>query len=490
MQRKRKNLKPQQRLDKIQASNIKCNIKQGNNNLNSSLTTKKEVRPMNKVISEPRVIQEVIDSFSRTTEEIFSLEELKKLLSSGRQLKMKFGVDLTAPDLHIGHAVNLWMYRRLQELGHKIIFLIGDFTTQIGDPTGKSKTRPIIPPEEIKKNAEAFIKQTKMILHDDPNLVEVRRNSEWYDKLSAKELLSLMSMVTHNRLIAREMFQKRIQGGKEIYEHELVYPILQGYDSVMLKADLTIIGSDQLYNEMMGRFFQEKFGQTPQVIITTKITPGIDGKEKQSKSLGNYIGLAHSPREKFGRVMSMPDNLIIEYFKVYTEVPLEEIAQMERELSSDPMRFKLLLAKEIVKRYHGERVAEEELEWFKKTFSERQIPEEAPVISLGRQSANAFEILRRCFTSQEKSNSEIKRLIKQGAVKVDSRTVESAEEEISLPADGIKLKVGKRTWFRVVPKEDAFKMKRELRKKDQSASYCCEAADALLAENLPPEDAY
>jgi len=207
-----------------------------------------------------------------------------------------------------------------------------------------------------------------MILIDDPNLVEIRRNSEWYDKLSAKKLLSLMSMVTHNRLMARKMFRNRIKERKEIYEHELVYPVLQGYDSVMLQDDITIIGSDQLYNEMMGRFFQEKFAQNPQIIITTKITPGIDGRDKQSKSFGNYIGLSHSPREKFGRVMSMPDNLIVEYFKVYTEVPLEKIAQMEKDLPSDPMKFKLLLAKEIVQRYHGEKIAEDEFKWFKKTF--------------------------------------------------------------------------------------------------------------------------
>lgn len=405
---------------------------------------------MNKVIINSKIVKEVIDSFSRTTEEIFSLEELKKLLSGGRRLRMKFGVDVTAPDLHIGHAVNLWMYRKLQELGHKIIFLIGDFTTQIGDPTGKSRMRPIISLEEIEKNAQAFIKQTKMVLHDNPNLVEVRRNSEWYDKLSAKELLSLMSMVTHDHLMAREMFRKRIKEGKEIYEHELVYPILQGYDSVMLRADLTIIGSDQLYNEMMGRFFQERFGQIPQVIITTKITSGIDGKEKQSKSLGNYIGLAHSPREKFGRTMSIPDSLIIEYFKVYTEVPLEEIARMERGLPSDPMKFKLLLAEEIVQRYHGEKAAKEELRWFKKTFSEQQIPEDAPVISLGSDSASAFEVLRKCFTPEQKSNSEIKRLIRQGAVKIDSRTVEDYEGIVLLPTGGIKLKVGKRNWFKII----------------------------------------
>lgn len=406
---------------------------------------------MKKVKTEKNIVNGVIDSFARTTEEIFSLEELRKLLSSGRQLRMKFGLDLTAPDLHIGHAVNLWMYRKLQELGHKMIFLVGDFTTQIGDPTEKSKTRPIISPEEIQKNAKVFIKQAMLVLHNDPKLVEVRRNSEWYNKTSAKELLSLMSMMTHGRLLARDMFRNRMKEGKEIYEHEIIYPILQGYDSVMLRSDLTIIGSDQLFNEMMGRFFQEKFGQTPQVIITTKITSGIDGKEKQSKSLGNYIGLAHSPREKFGRVMSIPDNLIIDYFEVYTEVPLKEIARIEKDLSRNPMKYKLLLAQEIVKRYHGKEVAEKELQWFKEIFSARKIPEDVPRVSMGSNSATAFQLLRKCFSVREKSNGEIRRLIKQHAVKIDNRTIENLEEEILLPVEGIKLKVGKRKWFRVVP---------------------------------------
>lgn len=406
---------------------------------------------MKKIISELKMVKKVIDSFSRTTEEIFSLEELKRLLSSGRQLKMKFGLDVTAPDLHIGHAVNLWMYRKLQELGHKICFLVGDFTTQIGDPTGRNKTRPIIPPGEIRENAEAFIKQAKMVLHDKPDLIEIRRNSEWYDKLSAKELLSLMSMVTHDRLMAREMFRKRAQEGKEIYEHELAYPILQGYDSVMLETDLTIIGSDQLYNEMMGRFFQEKFGQAPQVIITTKITPGIDGKEKQSKSLGNYIGLSHSPRDKFGRVMSMPDSLVIDYFKVYTEVPLEEVSEMEQSLPTDPMGFKFRLAREIVKRYHGEEIAEKELKWFQKIFSRRQIPQDAPKVSIGASSATLFQIIRKCFTAQERTNSQLRRLIDQGAVRINDETIKDFERLILIPAGGVNLKAGKRIWFKVLP---------------------------------------
>ncbi len=404
---------------------------------------------MKKVVTDPEVIGEVISSFSRTTEEMFSLEELKSLLSSGRQLRMKFGVDVTAPDLHIGHAVNLWMYRKLQELGHRVIFLVGDFTTQIGDPTGKSKTRPIIPPEEIRKNAEAFIDQAMMVLRDDEDLVEVRRNSEWFDGLSAKELLSLMSTVTHDRLISRDMFRKRISDGKEIYVNELVYPVLQGYDSVMLKANLAIIGSDQLFNEMIGRFFQEKFGQKPQVIITTKITPGIDGKEKQSKSLGNYIGLSHSARDKFGRIMSMPDRLVIDYFKVYTEISLEEISEMEQLLPADPMRFKLMLAKEIVERYHGEETAEEELNWFQKTFSGRQIPQDISAVSIGASSSTLFQILRKCFTAQEKTNGQIRRLIDQGAVRVNGETVKDPQKLILLSAGGINLKVGKRIWFKV-----------------------------------------
>lgn len=396
-----------------------------------------------------RIINNLIHSFARTTEDILTLAEFKKLLVAGRQLRMKFGVDVTAPDLHIGHAVNLWMYRKLQELGHKIIFLVGDFTTQIGDPTGKSRTRPIIPLKEIEKNAKSFIRQAMMVLLNDPRLVEVRYNSEWYDKMRAKELIYLMSMITHDRLIGRDMFRKRMREGKEVYEHELVYPILQGYDSVMLNTDLTIVGLDQLFNEALGRFYQGKFGQPSQVIITTRITPGIDGKEKQSKSLGNFIGLDHSPREKFGRIMSMPDKLIIDYFKVYTEVSLKEVAQIEKDLKNTPLKYKLRLAKKIVARYHGPKVAEEELLWWQKTFSKKEAPEDLPVISLKKKSANIFEILREAFPPKEKSNSEIRRLIAQHAVSVNNQTVQSPTQNIRLGDTGVIVLVGKRTWFKI-----------------------------------------
>jgi len=405
----------------------------------------------NKIIHDQKTIDQLIDSFARTTDEIFSLQELKKFLLSGKQLRMKYGVDVTAPDIHIGHAVNLWMYRKLQELGHKIVFLIGDFTTQIGDPTGKNKTRPLIPESEIKKNSQAFIDQATLVLKNDPDLFEIRRNSEWFDKMPAKEMLSLMSTVTHKKLLAREMFRKRIENGEDIYEHELIYPILQGYDSVVLESDLTIIGTDQLYNEMMGKFFQEKFNQLPQVIITTKITPGIDGGEKQSKSLGNFVGLAHSPREKFGRIMSMADNLIIEYFKVYTDVPLKEISEMEKDLSNRPMEYKFALAKEIVKRYHGEVIAQDELDWFKNTFSEKNIPEDMLKIYFNKEKENILEILKNCFEFK-KSNSDLRRLIQQGAVKADEEKISDEKQEIKIGKHGVNIKVGKRNWFKVLKK--------------------------------------
>ena len=397
------------------------------------------------IVTAPHIIDAVISDFARTTDEIFTLEELRRQLSSGKQLRMKYGVDVTAPYLHIGHAVNLWMYRRLQELGHKIIFLIGDFTTQIGDPTGKNKTRPVLPEEEIQTNADAFIEQAFMVLHRDDEVVEVRRNSEWLANMNANQLLSLLSMITHSRLISRDMFQRRINDNEDIYMHELVYPILQGYDSVALNSDLTIIGSDQLFNEMVGRTYQEKFSQAAQTIITTRITPGTDGKHKQSKSLNNYIGLGHSPREKFGRIMSIPDELIIQYFEVYTDVPLKEVARLRNLMAEDPFGCKLLLAERIVARYHGDDTASEEREWFIKTFSQRQAPADAPVVKVTSANLTAFSLLRQCL-DESISNRELRRLFHQGGIRVDEQVIKDVDQVLTLPA---AVKVGKRKWFRV-----------------------------------------
>lgn len=393
--------------------------------------------------------EQLMESFNRTTEQFFSLDEFKTLLASGRQLRIKYGVDVTAQYLHIGHAVNLWMMRKLQDMGHKVIFLIGDFTTRIGDPTGKNKTRPVIPQEQIEENTEKFIEQVKMILRfDDPNLLEIRKNSEWFGNMPVSKFLELLSMVTHSRLISRNMFQKRIKENEEIYIHEMIYPILQGYDSYALNADLTIIGSDQLFNEMLGRFFQEKFGQKPQVIITTKITPGIDGKAKQSKSLDNYIGLGHSPRDKFGRAMTLPDNLIDEYMKIYTDLSDKEILEIERRMQSEPMEYKKTLAKEIVKKYHGDEVAQFEKDWFEKTFSKKEIPDSIPEVVINENSLNAIEYVTRLLDGKQ-SNSEIRRLITQGAVRIDDKKISDPNEVIKV-RNGSVVKIGKRTWFRIL----------------------------------------
>ncbi|MGZ6366149.1 MAG: tyrosine--tRNA ligase [Ktedonobacteraceae bacterium] len=391
---------------------------------------------------------DILKQFARTTEEIFSLQELERLLDSGRQLRIKYGVDLTAPYLHIGHAVNLWMMRMLQDLGHKVQFLIGDTTTRIGDPSGRNVLRPIIPQEEIESNAQAFMAQAQMVLRcDDPELYEIRRNSEWYDKMPMDGLLHLLSMVTHARLVSRDMFRERMRQGQDIHMHEMIYPVLQGYDSFALDSDLTIIGTDQLFNEMMGRFYQERLGQLPQVIITTKITPGIDGKAKQSKSLGNYIGLGHSPRDKFGRVMTLPDHLIVSYLEVYTDVPLEFVAEIATRVEKEPMKWKLFLAHEIVKRYHGSEIADNEQEWFLRTFSTRKTPNDIPLIQVEPGEQLAFGLVKQFF-GDKKSHSEIRRLFSQGAILLNDQTLRQAEQVVEIH-DGDVFRVGKRTWFRL-----------------------------------------
>ncbi len=387
-------------------------------------------------------------AFTRTVADIVSQHEWKALLLSGRQLRIKYGVDVTAPDLHIGHAVNLWMMRMLQDMGHKVIFLIGDFTTTIGDPSGKNKTRPVISQEAIEKNAEEFIRQARMVLRfDDPHLIEVRRNSEWFGKMPAAELLSLLAMVTHARLISRDMFQRRIASGDDIRMHELVYPLLQGFDSWKLESDLTIVGSDQLFNEMMGRFFQEKLGQTPQVIITSKVTPGLDGGPKQSKSLGNYIGLAFSPTDKFGKAMTLKDELIGTFFEAYTDVPDEVLLAMRILAEENPFEAKKRLAHAIVRRFHGSGVADEERARFEATFSRRETPTEMPEVTLESPTLSLLDLLQLHFGGA-KSRTQIRTLITQGGVRRSGTKVTNPTEQLRL-FDGEVFQVGQRSWFRV-----------------------------------------
>lgn len=393
-------------------------------------------------------VERTLTRFARTTDEMFTLEELRARMLSGKQLVMKYGVDLTARDLHLGHAVNLWMYRAMQDLGHKVVLLLGDFTTQIGDPTGKSKTRPVLAPEEIEKNAESIQAQALKILRDDPEVLEVRRNSEWLNAMKPAALLSVMSRVTVERLLSRDMFRRRMANGEPIGAHEFVYPIIQGWDSVCLEADLTIIGSDQLFNEMTGRFLQEKVGQASQVIVTTKITPGLDGGEKQSKSLGNYVAVDHSPREKFGRLMRLIDPLVGPWLSVYSDLSDDEIAAIVTLQQDQPMAAKYAMATAIVARYHGQTVADEEQQWFRATFSARQIPEDAEQIGLDRTTLTVFELVRR-LSPEAVSNSEVRRLIKQGGVSIDGSRYADETTSVTFTEEPVPVKLGKRRWLKI-----------------------------------------
>jgi tyrosyl-tRNA synthetase len=388
----------------------------------------------------------VIDRLRRTTDLIVGEDDLRERLESGRPLRIKYGVDCTAPDLHLGHAVNLWMMRQLQDLGHRVVFLLGDLTTRVGDPTGRSETRPVLTPAQIDANAASFLEQVSLVLRTDPDVFEVRRNSEWYDAMPVAELLSLFAQVTQAQLMSRDMFRERVAAGREIAVHELVYPVLQGYDSFAMQSDLTIVGSDQLFNEQLGRHFQQRLGAPPQVVITTTITPGIDGRTKQSKSLDNYIGLTDSPRDKFGKVMSIPDSLVEMYARVYTELPLDTVAALADATGPAARDAKLRLAAAVVTRYHGAGIAKTELDAFRHTFSERSEPDEMPEVVVTGEVATAFDLLRAARPSDSKS--ELRRLLRQGAVTINGVRTDDPTAAIDLGA-GVVLKSGARTWHRI-----------------------------------------
>ncbi|TSC97305.1 MAG: tyrosyl-tRNA synthetase, partial [Candidatus Berkelbacteria bacterium Licking1014_2] len=310
---------------------------------------------------------------TRGVAEIIGQEELEKKLKAGQKLRIKHGVDPTTTELHLGHAVNYRKMRQFQNLGHTIVFLIGDFTARFGDPTDRGKTRFLRSRQEVMAMAKDYLSQAGRVI--DMERAEIRYNGEWYDKMSAEDLLNLMSNVTYGQLIERDMFQERIKKDQPIFSHEMVYPILQGYDSVMLKSDLTVCGTDQKFNELMGRWLQEKMGQPPQVILTTPILLGADGKNKMSQSLGNHISLSDSPENMYGKIMSIADDLIVPYFELCTDLETKALAVVKEELKTvNPRDVKMRLAKLIVANYHDITAAEAAEEEFKRVFQERQQP--------------------------------------------------------------------------------------------------------------------
>jgi len=395
---------------------------------------------------------QVLEHLSRTTEQIFGRDDLRDRLASGTPLRIKFGVDCTAPDLHLGHAVNLWMMRYLQDLGHVVVFLLGDTTTRVGDPTGRSTTRPVLSAEQIERNALAFLDQVSLVLRQDPETLEIRRNSEWYDAMTITDLLGELSLVTHNQLMARDMFQKRVEERREIAMHEMIYPVLQGFDSVALRSDLTIVGSDQLFNENMGRELQAKHGQRPQTVITSTITPGLDGGQKQSKSLGNYVGLAQAAGDKFGRLMTLNDDLIGVWAKVYTALPIAVVDDLDRRASRggvDARDAKLDLAEAIVARHHGEKDAEHARRSFLEVFSERGVPDTMPRVDV-LPHATVLQLVT--AARPELTGSAARRLIAEGGVRINGVKRLDGEEAASVSAQDV-LQAGRRRWFTVGVRE-------------------------------------
>jgi tyrosyl-tRNA synthetase len=390
-------------------------------------------------------------TLQRSAADVITADELRAKIASGRPLRIKYGVDVTAPFLHIGHAVNLWAMRELQQAGHKVVLLIGDFTTRIGDPTGKSATRPVTPAEQIERDAQEFVAQASRVLLTDPAVLEVRRNSEWWAPMRLESFLGLLSEVTHARLIQRDMFAARIADGGQIRMHELLYPILQGYDSCALDSDLTIVGTDQLFNELMGRFFAERLGSTPQVVVTTEVTPGIDGRGKQSKSLGNYIALTDSPRDMFGKAMKLPDHLVTLYLRHYTTVPLTKVDQLDAAMTAgelNPMEAKRLLGRSLVERYYSAADAAREQEWFATVFSGRSVPADVPAVYVIDPNTTLLELLRHCLP--EASGTELRRLIADGSVRLDGQRKLTNPDQRHPVSSGEVIRVGKRRWFRLV----------------------------------------
>jgi tyrosyl-tRNA synthetase len=389
-------------------------------------------------------------TLQRTAADVITAADLRARMAGGRQLRIKYGVDVTAPFLHIGHGVNLWAMRELQQAGHKVMLLIGDFTTRIGDPTGRSAARPVIPAGQIERDAEAFVEQAGRILLTDPAVFEVRRNSEWWSPMRLESFVSLLAEVTHARLIQRDMFAARIAGGAEIRMHELLYPVLQGYDSCALESDLTVVGTDQHFNELMGRFLAERLGQPPQVVVTTQMTPGTDGRGKQSKSLGNYIAISDSPRDMFGKSMKLPDHLITIYLRHYTMVPLAEIDALEGALTAgevNPMTAKRLLGRELVARYYTADAAAREDDWFGRVFSAHSVPDEMPSIRVDDPNATLLDLLGHCQPGQ--SRTQLRRLITDGSVRLDGRQKLTDPDQRHPVSSGDAIRVGKRRWFRI-----------------------------------------
>lgn len=381
------------------------------------------------------------------------IDKLKRSVETGKPLKIKLGLDPTAPDIHLGHTVVLQKIRQFQELGHETTIILGDFTARIGDPTGKSETRKQLTEEEVKENAKTYEKQIyKVLIPEKTTLVF---NSQWLAPLKFADVIELAAKYTVARMLERDDFHKRFNSNQPISIHEFFYPLMQGYDSVALQCDIELGGTDQKFNLLMGRHLQKEYGQEPQVAIMMPIIEGLDGVQKMSKSLGNYIGIDEPPAEMYGKTMSIPDELMIRYYTLLTPVPLDEVRKIEVGLmngSVHPRDAKMRLAREIVGFYYGVDAAREAEEHFKRVFQKRDLPEDIPEFHVPDDELEAGviwvpKLLQLAGTCS--STSEARRLMKQGAVKLDGEKISDPNSKVE-PKPGMVIKVGKRKFFKIV----------------------------------------
>jgi tyrosyl-tRNA synthetase len=380
----------------------------------------------------------------RSAAEVISNDELAARLREGRPLRVKLGMDPTAPDLHLGHSVTLKKLRDFQRGGHTVIFLVGDFTAMIGDPTGRSETRKPLSRDQIVANAETYQRQVAKIL--DPALTEVRFNSEWMDKLDIRGLIEIAAKLSVARMLERDDFEKRLAAEEPLFLHELLYPLVQGYDSVALRADVELGGTDQKFNMLVARELQRAFGQAPQVVITMPLLEGLDGVRKMSKSYGNAVGLTDEPRDMFGKLMSIPDRMMPRYFELLTDVGPAELAAM-RSGEAHPMESKKRLATIIVAEYYGDAAAKDARDYFESKFQRREVPQDVPVFRIAAELW-ICELLKQLGFAA--STNEARRLVGQGAVRVDRQTVTDINFHF-VPGQHRILEVGKRRVARIEP---------------------------------------
>ena len=393
-------------------------------------------------------MKDALKMIKRGTDEILTEADLKKKLDSGKQLVIKAGFDPTAPDLHFGHTVLLNKLRHFQDLGHKVIFLIGDFTGRIGDPSGKNKTRPTLQAKELIENAKTYEKQVFKILKKE--LTEIKFNSEWCDELGADGLIKLASKYNVARMLERDDFNKRFTSNKSIAIHEFLYPLVQGYDSVALEADVECGGTDQKFNLLVGRELQRDYDQDPQVVITVPILEGLDGEKKMSKSLDNYIAIDEEPNEMFGKIMSISDNLMWRWFELLSFLSEEEILKLKTEMEEgrNPRDIKFILAEELVDRFHNEGDGKNCREIFLNRFQKGKMPEDIETfeVDIKNDSIPLVNLLK--DTKMITSVSEGNRLIKQGGIKINKEKVDDTRHEISKGSKNI-YQVGKRKFLKI-----------------------------------------